>query len=83
MSNPALKLHTPARYRICVQGSLDPSWSDWLEGMSVTIIDEGIEAPVTILVGWLSDQAALMGVLEALYNWHHCPLLSVEFIGSA
>jgi hypothetical protein len=51
--------------------------------MSVTIIDEGIEAPVTILVGWLSDQAALMGVLEALYNWHHCPLLSVEFIGSA
>ena len=34
-------------------------------------------APVTILVGHLTDQAMLSGVLNALYNLH-LPLLSVE-----
>ena len=31
------------------------------------------------LVGWLADQAALCGVLNALYDLH-LPLRSVEFI---
>jgi hypothetical protein len=83
MSDPELNLHTPAKYRIRVQGILDPSWSDWLRGMSITTTGEGGEAPVTTLVGRLADQAALMGVLDTLYNYYHCPLLSVEFLGSA
>ena len=83
MSDPGLKLHTPAEYRIRVQGTLDPSWSDWLGGMSITATGEGDKAPVTTLVGRLSDQAALMGVLDTLYNYYHCPLLSVEYLGSA
>jgi len=83
MSNSGLKLPTPARYRIRVKGTLDPSWSDWLGGMSITTTGEGDEAPVTTLVGLLLDQAALMGVLDTPYNCYHCPLLSVEFLGSA
>ena len=83
MSNSGLKLHTPARYRIRVNGYLHPSWSDRLDGMSITTTGEADEAPVTTLVGLLLDQAALMGVLDTLYNYYHCPLLSVEYLGSA
>ena len=39
--------------------------------------------PVSTLVGRLLDQAALMGVLDTLYEYYHCPLLSVEYLGSA
>ena len=83
MSNSELKLHTPARYRIRVKGYLDSSWSDRLGGMSITTTVEADEAPVATLVGRLADQAALMGVLNTLYNYYHCPVLEVEFLGSA
>ena len=83
MSILGLKLWTPAQYRIRVQGTLDSSCSDWLGGMSITTTGEGDEAPVTTLVGRLGDQAALMGVLDTLYNYYHCPLLSVEYLGRA
>ena len=72
-----LKLEKPATYRIRVQGLLDASWSDRLSGMAIRRIKTEHEAPVTILVGHLTDQAALAGVLNALYNLH-LPLLSVE-----
>jgi hypothetical protein len=83
MSDPGLKLWTPARYRIRVKGYLDPSWSDRLGGMSITTSGEGDEGSVSTLAGQLLDQAALMGVLDTLYNYYHCPLLSVEYLGSA
>ena len=72
-----LKLETPATYRIRVQGLLDASWSDRLNGMAISRIKAERKAPVTMLVGHLTDQAALAGVLNALYNLH-LPLLSVE-----
>ena len=72
-----LKLETPATYRIRVQGLLDASWSDRLSGMAISRIKTDYKAPVTMLVGHLTDQAALAGVLNALYNLH-LPLLSVE-----
>ncbi len=72
-----LKLETPATYRIRVQGVLDASWSDRLGGMAISRTSTGSRAPVTILVGHLTDQTALAGVLNALYNLH-LPLLSVE-----
>ena len=83
MTYQELKLWTPARYRIQVKGYLDASCSDWLGGMSITTTGEVDEAPVTTLVGRLLDQAALMGVLNTLYNYYHCPLLYVEYLGSA
>ena len=82
MTHQGLKLWTPARYRIRLQGTLDSSCSDRLGGMSITATGQGDEAPVTTLVGRLLDQAALMGVLGMLYNYYHCPLLSVEYLGS-
>jgi hypothetical protein len=51
MSNPGLKLHTPAKYRIRGKGTLDPTCSDRLGGTSIiTTTGEGEEAVVTALV---------------------------------
>ncbi len=66
----------PGTYHICVQGAIDPSWSDRLEGMKIHLsVVEG-DARVTTLEGELSDQAALAGVLNSLYELH-LPVLMV------
>lgn len=67
----------PAIYRIQVQGRLDATWSDRVEGMNVTAAATEGGAVQTILVGRLPDQAALSGVLNTLYELH-LPVLSVE-----
>ena len=75
-----LTLDNPATYRICIQGYLDPIWPDDLQGMTIsTGLDES-RHPVTTLTGQLVDQAALLGVLNTLYNYYQLPLLSVECI---
>jgi hypothetical protein len=58
-----------------VKGQLDESWSDWLEGMEVKLVDNG----EMILSGHIGDQAALMGVLNKLYGLN-LALLSVNEI---
>jgi hypothetical protein len=66
----------PAFYQIRLGGRLSPDWSDWLAGMEMTVLDDG-EDPVTILSGWLPDQAALAGVLSCVCNFG-LMLISVE-----
>jgi len=70
-------LETPASYRIRVQGSIDPTWWDMLGGMRIAMDSSTEKDTVTTLVGRLVDQAALSGVLKALYDLR-IPLLSVE-----
>jgi len=60
----------PATYQIRVQGKVDPDWSDRLAGMAIRLAVEDACPPVTILKGELSDQAALAGVLNTLYELH-------------
>jgi hypothetical protein len=57
-----------ACYRILLQGRLDPSWSEQLGGMNVTAVEGPGQAPITMLTGWLLDQAALHGVLQSTYH---------------
>lgn len=65
------------RYEIQVQGSLDPSWSDCLGGMVVSV-STGARGPVmTTLTGSLPDQSALAGVLNTLTDLQ-LELLSVR-----
>ncbi|MBC2710742.1 MAG: hypothetical protein HGJ94_06995 [Desulfosarcina sp.] len=45
--------------------------------MSITTDSTPDSSPVTIMVGYMADQAALSGVLRALYD-QRIPLLSVE-----
>jgi hypothetical protein len=80
MTQPATQrfsFDAPATYRIRVRGRLRASWSDCLEGMTVkvAVLEDG--APVTALEGRLSDQAALAGVLNTLYELH-MPVLEVQ-----
>ena len=70
----------PPTYRIRVQGRLGPEWSDRLGGMKVTAEECVCGAPCAELTGQLTDEAALMGVLEHLYNLG-LPLLGVERVG--
>jgi hypothetical protein len=47
---------------IRVQGQLDQTWSLWLEGLTITPLDEN----QTLLSGRLPDQAALFGLISRL-----------------
>jgi hypothetical protein len=60
-------------YEIHVKGQLDESWSEWLEGLEVKLLDNG----EMILAGHIRDQAALMGILNKLYGLN-LTLLSVS-----
>ena len=74
-----LKFEAPASYRIRVQGHLDDSWTDRLGGMVITRAFTQDSQPMTILTGSLLDQAALSGVMNALYGLH-LTVFSVELI---
>ena len=74
-----LKFDAPAAYRIRVQGHVDDSWSDRLGGLTVTRAYTAHQEPMTILIGGLLDQAALSGVLNAIYN-QHLSVFSVELL---
>jgi len=64
-----------AFFEIRVKGHLSATWSDWLEGLEVKLLDNG----EMILSGTIPDQAALMGVLNKL-NRLNLTLLSVNEI---
>ena len=73
----------PANYSIRVLGNLDQGWSNRLCDLSIQPNDptltNGIE--MTTLTGALMDQAALIGVLNALYNLR-LTIWSVECLGA-
>jgi hypothetical protein len=74
--NP-LPFDCPANYQISVQGWIDQTWSERLEGMAVSQVETGTDTQVSTLVGSLHDQAALAGVLNTLYELH-LPVLLVK-----
>jgi hypothetical protein len=48
------------RYQIRLEGRLDPGWSEWFEGFTLTLDAE----QHTILTGAVIDQAALHGLIR-------------------
>jgi hypothetical protein len=62
-------------YRIVVKGTLDETWSDWFEGLSLVSLERG----ETLLTGPIVDQAALYGILWKLRDLN-LTLLSVASI---
>ena len=70
----------PDVYCIRVHGILGEHWSDYLGGMHISVHRQH-EPPETILRGPIVDQAALMGVLTALYDLGF-ELVSVEYQAS-
>jgi hypothetical protein len=49
----------PIIYHIILEGHLDPNWSEWLDGMEITSLENG----ETLLSGPVVDQVALHGLL--------------------
>ena len=72
----------PATYEIVVQGTVGENWHGRLGGMAVETSSPETGVPQTHLRGWISDQAALHGVLETLYALH-LPILEVRHVPSA
>lgn len=60
-------------YRIRIKGHLGQNWTDWFEGLAITLEENG----ETLLTGLVVDQAALHGVLKKVRDLG-MPLLSVN-----
>ncbi|MFN8484186.1 MAG: hypothetical protein U0768_14205 [Anaerolineae bacterium] len=71
----------PGHYRIRVQGCVSASYSVRLSDMAIATHQQRGQQAVTILTGDVRDQAALMGVLIALFDMGF-PLLEVERLGT-
>jgi hypothetical protein len=67
----------PMVYEIRIKGHLDRQWTDWFEGLTITLEDNG----ETLLTGPVVDQAALYGLLRKVRDVA-IPLLSVVCVKS-
>jgi hypothetical protein len=77
-----LGLDRPGTYEIKVPGHLDEDWSEWFEGMTITV-EGGVDCPaITTLTGIVKDEAALLGLLDRLYSLG-LRLLSVRRVDSS
>jgi len=62
----------PMIYQIRIRGHLDSQWTDWFDGFSITLEENGD----TLLSGSVTDQAALYGLLRKVRDLG-MPLVSV------
>lgn len=69
----------PGVYAIHIAGKVDKGWADCLGGLAIRHEEDLSGESVTVLTGSLPDQAALYGVLNALYNARY-PLLFVRYL---
>ena len=74
---PLLPMDMPATYRICVVGDVDSAYAEQYWGMKLILIEKTGEPEQSTLVGEVADQAALVGIINALYNARY-PVISVE-----
>ena len=55
-------------YEIQVQGKLDRGWEEWFSGFSVSAQHASLQSNTTTLVGPVTDQSALRGILCKLWD---------------
>ncbi len=65
--------YEPGLYEIRLKGHLGSQWTDWFDGLTITLEEDGD----TLLTGPVIDQAALHGLLKKVRDLG-LPLLSVS-----
>jgi hypothetical protein len=65
----------PVVYQIRIKGHLGSQWTDWFEGLTITLDEDG----ETLLTGPIIDQSALYGLLKKVRDLG-MPLVSVSQI---
>jgi len=73
--NPKRDADPPMAYQIRIKGHLGPLWTDWFEGLTITLEEDGD----TLLSGPVLDQSALHGLLKKVRDLG-MPLLSVNSV---
>jgi hypothetical protein len=71
--DPTTNPSQPVVYQIRIKGHLGSQWTDWFDGLTITLEEEGD----TLLTGPLVDQAALHGLLRKVRDLG-MPLISVN-----
>ena len=70
--NSQIDPNQPTLYQIRVKSHLGSDWTDWFEGLTITLEDNG----EMLLTGPVVDQAALYGLLKKVRDLG-MPLVSV------
>ena len=73
--NPIIDPSQSMIYQIRIKGHLSHQWTDWFEGLTITLEEDGN----TVLKGSVIDQAALHGILKKIRDLG-MPLLSVHSV---
>jgi hypothetical protein len=71
--NPKTDPDQPMVYQIRIKGHLGHQWTDWFEGLTITLEEDGD----TLLTGPVIDQAALHGLLKKVRDLG-MPLVSIS-----
>jgi len=75
----AVDFSSPAIFRIEVNGFLDENLSDYFGELTISYKTHENQKTTSCLTGKILDQAALVGILNLLYDMRF-PILSVEII---
>jgi hypothetical protein len=74
--NPKMDPDEPTTYQIRLEGHLECEWTNWFDGLAITLEEDGS----TLFTGPLLDQAALHGLLKKVRDLG-IPLISVNRVG--